>query len=191
MTFDTRVDIERRMRYNRAMPQKYNPLRKSSNPFPEIARAAALSAALFAVGSFAAIGCAGDQDQGQAGASQEDAPAAGGNQSEDVIYGDACAERDDIYQVGLLHIADGKGGIDQEKFNDLANNVTIKDGRSGVKTPEITSIPEDVLNQIRTSVILIVNDGELVPAVVNLYGEPQSDWDDYDGVLNSGLKACV
>lgn len=139
-------------------------------------------------------GCAGNSGEAtpsEIDSSQEGAPVATSNKGEDVIYGDACAERDDIYQIGLLHIADGKGGIDQQKFDDLANNVTIKDGKSGVRAPEIASIPADVLDQIRTSVTLLMNDGELAPAVVNLYGERQSDWDDYDAKLNSGLKACV
>lgn len=191
VTFDTRADNRRPMRYNLSMPQVSNLSKESSNRVGNITKAIGLSAVLVGLGSLLVTGCAGDKDQDQSGGSQAGTVATSDVQSEGVIFGDECAARADIYQIGLLNVADGKGGLDQQRFDDLANNVIIKDGRSGIKAPVITSIPEDVLNQIRTSVTLIVADRELVPAVVNLYGEPQPDWDDYDGVLNSGLKACV
>lgn len=189
--FDTCAAARQRMCYNQSMPRNNGPSKSFSKRSAEIARAVGLSAALIGVGSLAAVGCAGDQGQGQTGASPAGSVATTGGQSGGVIFGDECYARDDIYQEGLLHIADGRGGIDLQRFNDLANYVTIKDGRSGVKAPKITSIPEDILDQIRTSVTLSMDQGLLAPVVVNLYGERQSDWDDYDGVLNSGLKACV
>ena len=191
VTFDTRADIGRQMRYNLPLPQINKLSLESCIHVASVTKAIGLGAVLVGFGSLLVTGCAGDKDQDQSGGSQAGTVAIPDVQSEGVIFGDECAARDDIYQIGLLNVADGKGGLDQQRFDDLANNVIIKDGRSGLKAPEITNIPEDVLDQIRTSVTLIVKDGELVPAVVNLYGEPQSDWDDYDGVLNSGLKACV
>ncbi len=184
-------------RHGNSEPSSYDggynqPPKGPNHRTAKIVGAVGLSAAvLIGGGVFAANSFTGDKKSTQTGTSEEGVPVVSADQNEDVIFGDACAERDDIYQVGLLNVADGKGGLDQQRFDDLANNVIIKDGRSGIKAPEITSIPENVLDQIRTSITLIMQDGELVPAVVNLYGERQSDWDDYDGELNSGLKACV
>lgn len=140
--------------------------------------------------SIGVAGCSGNTDaDGSNALSGGGAPQQAADQP--ILFGKECVQAPDLYQEGLLHIADGKGGIVPERLADLEHNITLQDGLSGRKSPKITNFPAEILEQIRASIDKGMAEGALAPGLVNLYGERQPDWDDYDGELNNGLRACV
>lgn len=148
---------------------------------------------VIALGTFIGVGYGMTSgDKTPSSSSQEDSTQAGG-ETDRVLFGAECKNHPDVYREGRMFITDGYGNVVADKMDNIGDNITIMDGPDGEHmAPVITDYPAKIKDQIKESVDLLIEDDlTKVPSYVYLYGNPPQDSNNFDGMINDNLKACV